>query len=582
MPVTHVADPAPAPNPPDDPASAVGPGRLVDHPPAPAYARLSDRVLGLADRYRRWVFAGVLVLYAAGFNARWRPEPDSALYLAIGRNVAEGLGYTYHGKHHLLVYPGVPAMFAGVFQAFGPGSVVPHLVLMWLLGLAALGLAYRLFLLHSGRPAAVLLTFGVAISGTFYRYAFELLSDLPFLVGVLAFLVGYEAVFYRRARAADAGGGSSVSHDGAVVGTAGRPTTGPAGYDWVLLVGGLAAAVATRPNMLALIPAAGLALLWSVIGGGGGRRRGRTAAAHLAVAALVVLAVALFYLKDPRHRPRDPTAPVSTNYVEEDQLFHLGGAKLADMARTAFKNLPATLEVGLARASFGTPVLPGLNTVLAIAVMAAGVWLVRVRPLWGMWVLATVLMVTQVPKPLPRYFLGTVPVLVFGWWALTREAEGWALRATGSRRAAGAVFLLLFGLGGAANVASTAAFVYEQRQVPFLGSYKEGRYASVYEAARLVEQHTPPSGAVADLSTTWVAVPAKFGRVLSFLSRRYCVEPEKFSPLDPRRHAMFVLDPTEPPEKDGSSARAARDAEPRRVPIPRWLRERGAAADPDP
>ena len=43
----------------------------------------------------------------------------------------------------------------------------------------------------------MLLTFGVGISRLFYRYCFELLSDMPFLFGVMAFLVGFEAVFYR-------------------------------------------------------------------------------------------------------------------------------------------------------------------------------------------------------------------------------------------------------------------------------------------------------------------------------------------------------------------------------------------------
>src|SRR5687767_10685586 len=68
-------------------------------------SRASDLLLSWADRYRRWIFAGLALLYVAGFNAQWRLEPDSALYLTIGRNLAERKGYTFHGKSHRLAYP---------------------------------------------------------------------------------------------------------------------------------------------------------------------------------------------------------------------------------------------------------------------------------------------------------------------------------------------------------------------------------------------------------------------------------------------------------------------------------------------
>jgi type VI protein secretion system component VasF len=67
-----------------------------------------DRVLAWADAHRRKLLAVVILLYALGFNGQWRMEPDSALYLTIGRNLAEGRGYTYHGAHHHLAYPGPP------------------------------------------------------------------------------------------------------------------------------------------------------------------------------------------------------------------------------------------------------------------------------------------------------------------------------------------------------------------------------------------------------------------------------------------------------------------------------------------
>src|SRR5687767_8228472 len=126
-----------------DPAHAA-PGNMLPPASRPAAsgtrfnllhsARVSDLLLAWADRYRRWVFASLVLLYAAGFNGQWRPEPDSALYLSIGRNIAEGKGYTYHGKSHRLAYPGLPVVFAAISKVAGQRSLLAALVLMPLLG----------------------------------------------------------------------------------------------------------------------------------------------------------------------------------------------------------------------------------------------------------------------------------------------------------------------------------------------------------------------------------------------------------------------------------------------------------------
>lgn len=563
-------------------------------PPAVAAAphRLSDRVLAIADRHRRWVFLAIVLLYAAGFNAQWRLEPDSGLYLSIGRNLAEGLGYTFHGKDHRLAYPGVPVLFFAIFKAFGPDSLVPHLVAMWLMGLATLALTYRLFLLHAGRPTAVLVTLGVAVSRVFYRYSFELLTDLPFLLGVMAFFVGYEAVFHRRSPPDDrspdyAPSGvhrSNLHLSGGpdAPGSVRQGTASARWFDGVLLVGGLGFAVAARPAMLALVAAAVLAALWSLV-------RGRARWGHLVVVALVVGAVALFYMKDPRQQPRDPKTDVSTSYVEEDQLFQLKAERLTKMLTTAEGNLGAVFDNALPRATFGVPVAPGINVALGLAIAVAGLLLVRARPLWGMWVLATLLMVLLVPKPLDRYFLPTVPVMVYAWWTFTRGVEArLAARASASAgipmssadvsasasgatsrwvRASQLAFLFLFGLGAIPNVLGVFDFVIQQRRVPFLAHYKEGRYASAYEAAALIAQKTGPSLSVHDPQTTWVFVPTKFARAMTLLSRRYCVEPDFHTTVDPEFQQIYALEPTDPLKPD---------AETRKRPTVRaFLKDRG-------
>src|SRR5438477_1709427 len=195
---TSVASPSPTLR---SAGGATGPsaGPAASSTPAGATGLLpSERLLGWVDRHRYLLFIAVAALYALAFNGQWRVDADSALYLTIGRNLAQGHGYTYHGLPHSLAYPGMPWLFAGLFKLFGTETLLPADVLMLACAVATLALVYRLFLLHAGRPSAVLVTVALALSRTFVRYSFELLSDMPFLMGVTAFLVGYEALFYRR------------------------------------------------------------------------------------------------------------------------------------------------------------------------------------------------------------------------------------------------------------------------------------------------------------------------------------------------------------------------------------------------
>src|SRR4051812_2019865 len=235
--------------------AAFGKSHAPDKSPVLRPAELAvdwpQHLLAWVDDHRKILFAALTVFYVLSFNGHWRMEPDSALYLTLGRNVAQGLGYTYHGQPHRLAYPGLPWLFAGLFKLFGTKSVLPHLIVMPLLGLAALALCYRLFLLHTGRAVAVLVTLTLGVSRTFYRYNFELLSEVPFLLGVLAFLVGWESILHQRRE-------QKQPND--------DPTRAkPRWFDWLFLFGGLAVAIVTRPTMWSLLLAAGAALpFWAL------------------------------------------------------------------------------------------------------------------------------------------------------------------------------------------------------------------------------------------------------------------------------------------------------------------------------
>lgn len=455
-----------------------------------------------ADRRRLLLFGFLVLLYLAGFNGRWRLEPDSALYLNLGRSLAEGRGYTYHGVPHHLAFPGLPLLFAGVFRLFHTTSLLPDLILMPLIGFMTLGLTYRLFLLHADRPTAVLVTFGLGISRLFYRYCFELLSDMPFLLGVMAFLAGYEAIFPARDDSS---------------------ARSPRWFDWVFLVGGLLIAVIMRPAMWALLGAIILALTWSAL-----RERRRL---PLLLSCLVgVLAVAVLFWKFDLRRTG---AHAVGQY--EDALFEVKFSHLHFMLRDSLREYaPRLFEASLCQALFGCRLGRGVNTLVGIIVLFIAGSLYRRRALWGLWVTLTVLMLLIAVKPLDRYFLEVLPLLVFGWWRFLRGINRRLPDPWGTWLFAG-----LFALGGITNLAKCGDLIIEQRWTPFLAHYKFGRFESIDRVADLIRRHTPRDA--------WIAVPPKTARILTYLSHRRAIEPMVENPGDPAVHPIFVLEPIEPP-----------------------------------
>jgi hypothetical protein len=74
--------------------------------------------------------------------------------------------------------------------------------------------------------------------------------------------------------------------------------------------------------------------------------------------------------------------------------------------------------------------------------------------------------------------------------------------------------------------------------VPFLESYRHGKYAMVPELTQLLQSQTPDEA--------WVLVPERqLGRILTFTSRRYAVEPGPVTQLNPELQTVYVLEPLE-------------------------------------
>ena len=389
------------------------PAGLLSRAPSPS------SVLALADRWRFGLWAFVALFYAGGFNGQWRMQPDAALYLSIGKNLATGHGFTYLGQPNRLAYPGWPLLISAVFRVFGTSSLVPVHVLMMLITGVSIACVYRLFLLHRDRPTAVVISTGVGLTKAFFCYAFELWSDLPFAMGVLMFLAGYEAVVPVR----KTGDGS--------------PKIRRHWYDWFLLTAGLVTTVSMRPTALPFAAAIALGLLVDTT-----RRRVRWFTLGIITGSLAAVGVAFTLVT---HRSFVDT--FGGVYLEYVHLELTGSSTPGLLRHNIGHNLHDLFTWAASDVLFQTRFGPVFNSLLSVVVLALGFGLFRHRAMWGFWfcfLLGTILLAQE---SLDRYFLPVLPLLVFAWWD---EISGLARRIP--RPAGDLIFLSLLAFGGITNL----------------------------------------------------------------------------------------------------------------------------------
>lgn len=495
----------------------------------------SDLFLAWVDAHRRWLFGALVGIYIAGINGQWRIEPDSALYLSLARSIALGHGYTYHHTANASAYPGLPYFLAATLSLFSswqtdPLSLFLPNLLMPLAAGATLALTYRMFRIHAGRPTAVLVTCIVGLTRTFYRAAFALMTDMPFLLGVMAFLAGYEGLMqYRKL-------GESLAEP--TIGSADQPPYQTRRWlDWALVIGGGLLTIVMRPAWLAFVPVA-------LIGFAVAKWRGRISwRATLIAIVLAAVAAAAFYLADPRQ-----SAGVFRGDRYEDQVvLQFLPAQQAQLVRNAAANAFDILRQFVVSALLGIKFGPApddpvarhwidylvvpINFPVAIVTLGLAVSLMRRRAVWGCWVIASIAMMVLV-LPLERYFLQVLPLLIYAWWRGMR----WLNRELGrkvSPELGNLVFFVIASLGFVPNVLHVFGVVIEQRSIPFLSHYHDGKYQPLITAAARIRQ-TP--------ADTIVLAPYKTARILSYLSDRDVYEiNEPDLPWPPRGRPVSVL-----------------------------------------
>lgn len=390
---------------------------------------LSARLLDWVDGRRMWVLGGLVLLYAVSFTGRWRVAPDSALAMSLGRSLSEGAGFVYHGRPHKWVEPGLPWVVAGSFRAFGSESYFPLTVFVLASGIAALVLAYQFFQLQVGRAGAVLLTALLAVTETFYRYCYQIVTDMPFLVGLLAVMLAYERLTQPR-QEASAGGPSQP---------------GGKWRHWAMLAVGILVMNAFRPTVITFVGALAVATAWHLL-------RGPYRLRHALIFAVVAMSMLAFRLTDPRR------ATVGESAHREATLKSL----LTERRGFAFHRMltryvPEMLSEHTPEAVLGVELGMGLDQAFSVTLIALGVALATRRVLWGAWVAATM---AQMAFWLPRerYYLPILPLLLLALWyaALWLERR---LKPPYGKFAFAGVLLFLF----VPNFLQDGVFIAEQR-----------------------------------------------------------------------------------------------------------------------
>jgi hypothetical protein len=403
-------------------------GGHTDVDPA-AISSCVSTLLAWFDRNRRWLFAAIVVLYLASFTGRWRTNPDSAIYMSLGRSLAETGKYTYNGEHHTRYEPGLPLVIAASYRIFGEDRYAPILIFELACSFAALVLTYRLMLRHAGRPTAVLIVVGFGIAQTCVRYGFQVVTDTPFLVGVLAYLLAYEHLV--SARDSDR-----------------NPVT--RGLAWATLPIATLIMVAFRPTALTFVAAVGVACAWHLY-------RGPNRARHVLIGLLTIAAFVSFRYVDPRR------STAGTEVKREQRLKSLLTEQRSYFIARVPKQVLTFTEEVVPKAVLATDVheaVPGLGTIISLIVISSVLPLLRRRVLWAAWCAGTFAQFVWLPRE--RYLLPILPLVLYGLWL---EIVWLADRRPLSPAARRAVVVAPLAVYSLLNLALDVHFIVEQRHV---------------------------------------------------------------------------------------------------------------------
>ena len=427
-------------------------------------------------RHRKLAIAGSLIPIIISFNGRWRMGLDSSIYRGLARSIADGHGYRFgeFGTHQ--IYPGLPVLLAGITRVFGEHVFRPvaPLLLMVTMSLLTMAMIYRLIARSYPQWMAIIVTTFMATNFWFVKLSHELLTDIPFLLGSIATLLGWDLL-----KSAE--------------------TKGSRARAAALMVFGLAVAAVMRPTFWILCLALLVTWTWGLLRGffkGGWKL-------YACCLAVLVLLCVTFWKIDPR--TAGGWHPLSGGY-EAEMLESLQEGKAPDMdADTSSEPLRARVGREFKQlvtehlpASFLGQQLPTIpNVILSAVLIGSAILVARKQPLWAMFIVFSI-GVTVTLSTAPRYYVMIMPFVLLGAFLVLHKVCGW-IGGGWADAVFGIGLLLLLIL----NIAKIVPFVYEQQRVPFYepglryyDHYRGGKFVPVMHLADLIREEVPPGARV--------------------------------------------------------------------------------------
>ncbi|MGD2175390.1 MAG: hypothetical protein PVJ27_08310 [Candidatus Brocadiaceae bacterium] len=400
-----------------------------------------------------WFLGAVVLLYALGLNEHWRFQRDSALYLSLGRSLAENGTYEFNFRPHSLALPGFPGLLYVVYAMVGESFLAMNL-LVSLLGIGCVATGWLLYrkLGLSGR-ALIACCLLLGLSRTLYYYSTHVMADVPFLLLALV---------------------------GLYLGLRMLEVEGAFGWTLVLATGLTAAAAATLRPL-------GPALLAGLVGGLWLRRGSLADWLRNSVRTLVVIApsaalAAVIVLQEPDGR---------TYYT-----VYLAGRSPAALMAGALSKAPELME-SLSDALLGTNVGLTAGTLLT-ALMLLGLVTAarkgeRMVSIYG----ALCVVGTLVGNPGRRSLLPALPALIL-WLVLGAGRAGDLLERLPhlSRRRLVRLSYVLLGVALAVNLIRIGEVIREARSSDFYQATEHGRLAGYFDLTEWLESNAPPGATV--------------------------------------------------------------------------------------
>ncbi len=473
-------------------------------------------------KYRYAFFALVAVIVVLPFNGQWRIGLDTSLYRGVADNLIDGKGYTFAGLPQKQIYPGLPFLLAGMQKLTGIRDVWPVLVVMNACALLALIATYHLVRSRFPTWIAVVVTCGVGLNVKFVQQSHEVMTDMPFVLGVIAAMLGWERLCRRRST-------DGIPSDSASLDAPANQGRWPLGWAIALLAFGLLLAVVMRPTFWVLALAFVVTCAWNIV-----RHRDRRSMIGLGVLMGVGL---IFAISDPRVRGLN----ILQGAYEKEFL-----SLTRDFGTRVIGNLPNLFTTELTETFYGET-LSSASIPFSVFLLFGALLVTIKRPLWGLqvFILCVIMLLLS---DVPRYLLMVLPAMWVGYvlailW-LTQKLRpmfrDWALFA-------------LISMANFCNLSGYVAFVYEQHARDFLATYRKGAYLRSIEMAKLIREHVPENEVVigpnANVLAYFSGRQVRSGRILGLDGGAIT----KYPSLVARHNPTFLVGPhTEFRQKDAA------------------------------